>query len=249
MKGAEGYDPTYFDERHQRWFEHPNSWLFDKIADAIPGSDSFRTVLDAGCGRGDFLRHLRKRRPELALTGIDVSPNENADGITFIQGDFETYSLRTQFDVVVSLAVIEHVQDVRVFAKRLAQLTRPGGLTVISTVNDSSLLFRLARGLNTVGVSVAFNRLYSKHHLNHFTPRSLGVLLQSYGMSPGEWIFHNAPFSAIDVPASGAISDAAFRAAMLGICVAGDLTGTSYLQTVICRREGSEPVSATESAR
>lgn len=242
MKAVEGYDPTYFDERHQRWFEHPNSWLFDKITDAIPKTASFRSVLDAGCGRGDFLRHLRKRRPDLSLTGIDVSPNESADGIAFIEGDFQTYPFKEQYDVVVSLAVIEHVSDVRVFAQRIAELTRPSGLAVISTVNDSSLLFRLARGLHAVGVSVAFDRLYSRHHLNHFTPRSLEVLLKAYGMSPSEWIFHNAPFAAIDVPANGPISDAAFRAAMFGICVAGDLTGTSYLQTVICRRDAGSSV-------
>jgi SAM-dependent methyltransferase len=239
MKAVEGYDPTYFDERHQRWFEHPNSWLFDKITNAIPKDPSFKSVLDAGCGRGDFLRHLRARRPDLQLTGIDVSPNDNVDGITFIQGDFQDYPFKEQYDVVVSLAVIEHVSDVRVFANRVAELTRPSGLTVISTINDSSLLFRLARGLHSIGVSVAFDRLYSRHHLNHFTPRSLEVLLKSYGMVAGERIFHNAPFAAIDVPASSPITDAAFRAAMFGICVAGDLTGTSYLQTVICRRDAA----------
>jgi hypothetical protein len=99
-------------------------------------------------------------------------------------------------------------------------------------------------------VSVAFDRLYSRHHLNHFTPRSLEVLLKSYGMTPGERIFHNAPFAAIDVPASSPISDAVLRAAMFGICVAGDLTGTSYLQTVICRRDpGAESTLADASAR
>ena len=247
MKAVEGYDPSYFDERHQRWFEHPNSWLFDKIIAAIPNDPSFKSVLDAGCGRGDFLRHLRARRPDLDLTGIDVSPNDEVDGITFIQGDFQTYAFDKQYDVVVSLAVIEHLSDVKVFARRVAELTRPSGVTVISTVNDSSLLFRLARGLHAIGVSVAFDRLYSRHHLNHFTPRSLEVLLKSYGMSPVERLFHNAPFAAIDVPASSAVSDAVLRAAMFGICLAGDLTGTSYLQTVICRRDPAAE-SATAAA-
>jgi SAM-dependent methyltransferase len=248
MKEVEGYDPSYFDERHQRWFEHPNAWLFDKIADAMPQSGSFRSVLDAGCGRGDFLRHLRKRRPDLSLTGIDVSPNEDIDGIKFIEGDFQAYPFKEQYDAVVSLAVIEHLSDVRAFARRVAELTRPDGVIVISTVNDSSLLFRLARGLRNVGVSVAFDRLYGKHHLNHFTPRSLEVLLKSQGISPRHAIFHNAPFAAIDVPASNPITDTAFRAAMFGICLAGDLTGTSYLQTVICRRDSASPAKASASA-
>ena len=78
-------------------------------------------------------------------------------------------------------------------------------------------------------MSSAFNRLYSKHHLNHFTPRSLRLLLESANIRVKETIVHNAPFAAIDVPEPEFV----FRAAMLGICAAGALTGTSYLQTVI----------------
>jgi len=66
----EEYRDNYFYEDHQRWFENPNFTLFERIAETIPKEAS---VLDAGCGRGDFLRHLCKIRPDLTLTGVDLS--------------------------------------------------------------------------------------------------------------------------------------------------------------------------------
>ena len=224
VRVAEEYDASYFDDRHKRWFQHPNVRVFEKIAAALPARGY---LLDLGCGRGDLLRYLY-RHTQLALTGIDTAPNK-ADGIEFLQGDLNAFTHPSQYDAVISLAVIEHLWDVRAFIKLVAALTRTGGTIVISTVNDRSLLFRLARGLNLIGLSSAFNRLYSKHHLNHFTTHSLRLLLESANIRVKETIVHNAPFAAIDVPAPELV----FRAAMLGICVAGALTGTSYLQTVI----------------
>jgi 2-polyprenyl-3-methyl-5-hydroxy-6-metoxy-1,4-benzoquinol methylase len=227
VRVAEEYDASYFDDRHKRWFQHPNVRVFEKIAAALPKEGQ---LLDLGCGRGDLLRYLKRRTlSTLSLTGIDVAPNALDWDITFIQGDLETHYFEHQYDVVVSLAVIEHLRDVRAFIKHVSALTRGGGTIVISTVNDRSLLFRLARGLNLIGLSSAFNRLYSKHHLNHFTTHSLRLLLESANIRVKETIVHNAPFAAIDVPAPEFL----FRAAMLGICAAGSLTGTSYLQTVI----------------
>src|ERR1700722_6134209 len=64
------------------------------------------SVLDVGCGRGDFLRHVSKTRPDARLTGIDFSPNQD-ETIRFLQGDIITLDIGECFDVVVSLSVIE----------------------------------------------------------------------------------------------------------------------------------------------
>lgn len=237
IRNPETYDPSYFSGEHRRWFDHPNIRLFKRIVEAIPKSGQFRSVLDLGCGRGDFLRYLKQHRPELSLTGIDLSPNTAAEGIRYVQGDILTQAFDLQYDVVVSLAVIEHISEVKAFAKRLAELTRPSGLVVVSTVNESSLLFRLARVLRSIGINTAFERLYSKHHINHFTPRSLNALLTCQGFEVKKRILYNSPLAAIDLPASSALADTAFRIAIWGICLAGHLTRTSYLQTMICWRQ------------
>lgn len=231
----ERYQENYFDDDHQRWFANPNVGLFARIAEAIPNDAS---VLDAGCGGGHFLRHLRKIRPDLALTGVDLSANRDCDGIRFYQGDLLTTNIEGTFDAVVSLAVIEHVADVPGFVERLRQLTKPNGTITIMTLNEDSLLYGLARLGRQLGVPLAFNRLYSRHHLHHFTRNSLRVALESQGLQIESEITHNAPLEAIDIPVKNIALEALLRSGMWIVCKAGDITGRSYLQTMFCKRPG-----------
>jgi len=229
---AEPYTTEYFDEHHQRWFAHPNTALFATIAKGLPRGAS---VLDVGCGRGDFLRYLRGTRSDLTLTGIDLSPNAPVPGIQFLQGDFLTTPIEGRFDAVVSLAVIEHVADIQAFVNRLKQLARPGGRVTVMTLNESSLLFGLARTGKRLGVSLAFDRLYSRHHLHHFTRNSLRALMEGYGFEIESDVTHNAPLAAIDIPSTNRALDAILRSGMWVLCQVGNATGRAYLQTVSCR--------------
>jgi SAM-dependent methyltransferase len=70
IRSPERYEASYFEEDHRRWFEHPNTELFERILAEVPKGAS---VVDVGCGRGDFLRFARNARPDLNLTGIDGS--------------------------------------------------------------------------------------------------------------------------------------------------------------------------------
>jgi SAM-dependent methyltransferase len=227
------YPAEYFEIEHQRWFAHPNTELFSKIAAQFPKDAS---ILDAGCGRGDFLKFFRRCRPGLKLTGIDLSLNPPAEGIQFLHGDFLQTPIDDVFDAVVSLQVIEHVSDVWAFVQGLLTLTKPGGTVTVSTVNESGLLYRLALTGHRVGVPIAFNRLYSRQHLHHFTQRSLHALLERAGLDIEIDITHNAPLAAIDIPVTNPVADAILRAGMWVVCAAGEATGRSYLQTLTCRR-------------
>jgi SAM-dependent methyltransferase len=80
---------------HERWLEDPNDALFKRIAATILQESS---VLDVGCGRGDFLRFLRRTRPDPRVAGIDVTVNEGAEGIQFFQGDFFQSEIGGPFD-------------------------------------------------------------------------------------------------------------------------------------------------------
>lgn len=229
MPNQENYEAAYYEEAHRRWFEHPNTALFDRLAKVIPRGG---TVLDMGCGRGHFLRHIKKKRPDVQLTGIDYSRNED-ETIHFLQGDAFKLQICERFDVVVSLAVIEHVPDCVAFARRMRELTKPGGTLAIMTVNESGLLYGLARAGRRMGVPLAFDRLYSRHHVHHFTPASLRHLLRKNGLGVSQHIIHNAPLKAVDLPVRGRITDAALRFMVMAVCGAGYISSKSYLQTVI----------------
>ncbi len=230
MPDQEIYDAAYYDNEHPRWFEHPDTKLFDCIIALIPEGGS---VIDIGCGQGAFLRHVHSKRPDVQLTGVDYSSNRD-EAIRFFQGDALKLDISDRFDVVVSLAVIEHVLDCVELTKRMRELTKPGGTLVMMTLDESSVLFGLARLGRLLGVTVAFDRLYSRHHVHHFTRKSLTRLLESCGLKVSQRLLHNAPLQAVDLPVRGRMADALFRMALGVVFGAGWVLSKAYLQTVIC---------------
>src|SRR6266480_1005454 len=236
----ERYGPEYYEVVHKHWFLHPNIQLFESIRHAICAARSDSTVLDVGCGRGDLLKYLRTKSPNLALTGIDLSPNQPVPGIEFISADFMNVDLGRQFDAVTSLASIEHVQDARGFVRRLYDLCVPGGLVIIMTLNDRSILYKVARALHRIGIDGPFKRLYDKHHINHFNLSSLRRLVKHQELSVLTTLRHNAPLAAIDLPASSWLGDRILRTGVWGTFALGRLTGMTYLQTIVSQKGMSE---------
>lgn len=233
----EAYEPDYFELTHRNWFQNPNCALFELIAKLISSDSTIRSVIDVGCGRGDFLRYLKTRNQRgVSLTGIDLSSNPPEAGIEYIVGDVLTTSLRRDFDMVVSLAVIEHMTDVHTFSSRLHDLCRPTGRVVVMTLNEQSVLYRIARILRYMGFPLPFNRLYSRHHIHHFTRRSLAALLESHGLEIETTIMHNAPLAAIDIPVSSPVGALLLRMSVGAMFTIGRLTSMTYLQTLLCRR-------------
>jgi 2-polyprenyl-3-methyl-5-hydroxy-6-metoxy-1,4-benzoquinol methylase len=230
--GFDGYSADYYDEAHRNWFANPNFRLFEWIEQQIPSRAL--SVIDVGCGRGHFLDYLRAKRPHIRLAGVDLSQNEPRDQIEFYRGDILDLQLGT-FDVVVSLATIEHVPDVTGFAKSIHNLCNPGGLAFVMTLDDGSLLYRASRLAWRLGVPVGFNRLYSAHHLHHFTHRSLVTLLERNGLHLHRTLHHSVPLQALDLPVSP-IARPLFLAGVKAVFTAGDMIRLSYLQTIVAQR-------------
>jgi 2-polyprenyl-3-methyl-5-hydroxy-6-metoxy-1,4-benzoquinol methylase len=228
----EQYAASYFLEDHRRWFENPNVRLFEQVLNQIPVGAS---VVDVGCGRGDFLRFARETRGDLKLTGIDLSQNPNERGIRYFQGDILNADINERFDAVVSLLVIEHIAEVKTFTRRMGELVHPAAILVIVTINDGSILYLAARAGKAVGIPLAFNRLYSRHHLHHFTRKSLHQLMSGNGFAVEQHWDHNAPIEAMDLPVKSRTADFILRAGLRLVWGAGKVTGRSYLQTVVCR--------------
>lgn len=110
-------------------------------------------VIDVGCGGGLMSEPLA--RLGARVTGID--PGEKnvaiARGHAEPQGLAIDYRVATveelvaaneQFDAVVCLEVVEHVPDVAAFIKACADLVRPGGILVLSTINRTMKAYLLA---------------------------------------------------------------------------------------------------------
>ena len=191
-------------------------------------------MLDVGCGNGAFLNFIASGDQSIELHGIDLSNAGKDVRITFHQGDFLAFDLGRQFDAIVSLAVIEHLADVRAFVRRIYQLLNRRGLAYVMTLNEDSVLYRVANFLRVTGFSGPFVRLYDVHHLNHFSQQSLIRLLTEDGLFRVDRIIdHNAPIAAMDIPGRNAFVRWVLRIAVAAMFFVGRLTGRTYLQTVV----------------
>ncbi len=82
---------------------------------------------------------------------------------------------------------------------------------------------------------MAYDRVYSGHHVHHFTRKSLELLLADHGLLVERHIDHDAPIGAMDIPVSSKLVDSVLRFGLRMLWFAGRLTRRSYLQTVIVR--------------
>lgn len=231
----ESYGPEYFAETHRNWFQNPHTALFDIIHAEGRRLGKAVSVLDVGCGKGDLLAHLSVCEPGWRLTGIDLSPNPPRNNITFIQGDIFDLSTSETYDLVTNLLVIEHIADVHSFVAALRALCRPGGMLVVTTNDEQSLLYAAARVLRKMGRSAAYDRLYSRHHLNHFSVATLRRLLEHHDLVVEKVIHHNLPLSAVDLPPAGPATKLVWSAGVRTMFGLGSLMRRTFLQTMICQ--------------
>ena len=235
-KDRPSYSEDYYNIDHKNWFEHPNIKLFEAIGKIIDSKSEKRSLIEIGCGKGDFLRYLRSKSHNLDLTGIDFRKNEAIDGIRFIQGDAFSIQYAMKYDIVVTLAVIEHMPDPHAYVDLLKRICADNGLIIIMTVNDRSLLYEISRLLKRLGIDEPYKRLYAKHHINHFNHSSLRKLIGSHGLVNVRTINHNIPFRAIDTGVISYFTDVLVRLGIMVTFLFGRITGRTYLQTVICRK-------------
>jgi 2-polyprenyl-6-hydroxyphenyl methylase / 3-demethylubiquinone-9 3-methyltransferase len=113
------------------------------------------TILDVGCGGG--LLSVPLARLGAQLTGIDVVPENIAaaqhycqlqqlDNATFQQISVEELAPhQRQFDAVVCMEVLEHVDNLPLFMQSICQLVRPEGMLIIATINRTLKSLALAK--------------------------------------------------------------------------------------------------------
>lgn len=175
-------------KRHAIYWRHMMKDHFDSF---VPERGR---ILDVGCGEGFLMRYLRKRKPSRELVGLEVSKTsaEQARRLGFIVHEASAESFHPHpdlFDSIILSQVIEHLEDPRSYLRKLLNILKPGGMLAISCPNANSYV-RTLFGSAWVNWHLPF-------HLWHFTPETIGHLLDSEGWSvrqletvtPPIWLF------------------------------------------------------------
>jgi 2-polyprenyl-6-hydroxyphenyl methylase/3-demethylubiquinone-9 3-methyltransferase len=108
-------------------------------------------MLDIGCGAGLLCEPFTRLGAD--VIGIDPSATNiaaaklHADkghlSIDYRCTTVEEVDVRERFDIVLAMEVVEHVVDVGAFLDRCAQMLKPGGMMVVSTLNRNWKSFAL----------------------------------------------------------------------------------------------------------
>jgi 2-polyprenyl-3-methyl-5-hydroxy-6-metoxy-1,4-benzoquinol methylase len=109
------------------------------------GSGKFARLADVGCGTGLFREHCSALCEKYC--GVDVVRYDDfpADA-QFMAADLDSAAWPLAddlFDATVSLETIEHLENPRAFFREMTRITRPGGLVIVTTPNQLSLLSKL----------------------------------------------------------------------------------------------------------
>jgi 2-polyprenyl-3-methyl-5-hydroxy-6-metoxy-1,4-benzoquinol methylase len=118
--------------------DHTSGYLWPPIIKILQ-SQSARRIFEVGCGNGAFARRLKSKGFEVC--GIDAS----GEGVQKANKSDPTMRLELgsayqplvgrfgQFPIVISLEVVGHLYDPRLFAQRIYELLEPGGIAIVST--------------------------------------------------------------------------------------------------------------------
>ena len=105
-------------------------------------------MADAGSGFGQYVYYLSGRYPGARITGLDIKQEQVDDcneffasigrsqKVEFRYADLTKLEEREEWDLVLSVDVMEHIEDDRTVFQRIYKGLKPGGYLLISTPSD-----------------------------------------------------------------------------------------------------------------
>ncbi|MEH2146748.1 class I SAM-dependent methyltransferase [Nostoc sp.] len=155
-----GHSDLYKKLQNQSWY-YTLRWEH-KIAEKFFQSNS--SVLEIGCGKGDFLKKLQQKNKNIFCTGLEF--NENAANLAKIQGinvlkqDICEHARDhiESYDVVCYFQVLEHIPQVQAFIQASIETLKTGGQLIIGVPNNNPFLYR-----------------YDKYHTLNLPPHHMGL--------------------------------------------------------------------------
>ncbi len=161
--------------RNPGWHEEDAPWKARHVGDILADHGICpASLVDVGCGTGGVLESLRSRFPEARLVGYDISSDglagaRRSAGVELRIGHVGDIS--GQFDVLICLDVLEHVEDYIGFLRSLRGHAEwsvfhiPLDLSAQTVIRERPIL----RGRQQVG------------HLHYFTRGTALATLQAAG--------------------------------------------------------------------
>lgn len=118
-----------------------------RLMGALPADRTVR-VLDAGTGFGQYAYFIASEFPNSDVLAVDIKTDYLDNGrrfidrtavghrVRFAKADLTVLDLDSDFDLVLSVDVMEHIEDDRTVFRNFERVLKPGGYVVINTPSD-----------------------------------------------------------------------------------------------------------------
>jgi 2-polyprenyl-3-methyl-5-hydroxy-6-metoxy-1,4-benzoquinol methylase len=193
-------------------------------------------LLDVGCGTGHFLG-LASRVEGWEVTGVELSDYAAQEaakrvGCPVHVGTLDAVVFPPEtFHVITLWYVLEHVLHPKDLLAEVNRILRPNGVVLIAVPNLHFL--RIKRSLLRL-VNKGQGMLHLDEHLFHYTPKTLGMLLEATGFEPAVYRVAEPFFF------GRRLSDIGKRIALFGVRVVFRLTGFNFGGILMVARKAEQ---------
>lgn len=170
---------AFYNDNYDRtsYFSPITKIRYEQLLDSWESYRKTNKLLDIGCGNGFFLQVAKEKGWD--VYGVEVSESASEicrnKGLNVFTGIVDEFKQENDFDIIVSIEVIEHLSFPRSFVEAAYQLLRKGGLFYMTTPNFNAVLrYRLKEQYDVIDFP---------NHVSYFTPTTLDQLLTESGFS------------------------------------------------------------------
>ena len=163
---------TLFDKVYQWVKKHT---LNQKLKLINSFNTESKTVLDVGCGTGEFLKVCQDNAWQVSAVEPNAAARTLAENKLAIKIPTDLAEIKNQqFDVITLWHVLEHVPNLNEYIKQLEKLLKPNGRLTVAVPNHESYDAQYYQ---------EFWAAYDvPRHLWHFSKKSIGLLFESVSM-------------------------------------------------------------------
>lgn len=130
------------------------------------------TVLELGCGFwGSNLSVMKAIFPSMSFIGVDLSVSANVSDVRLIEGNVSNWTPNNVFDIVLSLAVVEHLPDPQHHFGLLATCVTEAGRIGLTTPAPQAHFF--LKALSRLGI---FDKAEIDDHKNYLTESGIQAM-------------------------------------------------------------------------
>lgn len=157
------------------FIEKANKGLHDYVEQILKDKISVQTkILDVGAGSGAFINRIKKYGGLYSAIEIAADAFE-LENIKLYQINLNSnFSdlINDKFDLIISIEVIEHIENPHNFIRQLVQLLNTDGTIIITTPNTENIPARLKFLLNgnIRGFEWFISKDSTRHESQHISP-------------------------------------------------------------------------------